>query len=209
MRRLDLKKLPAALFAVGALVGACGGQAAAATVTDAQYGFAFSLPTGWVRVPLNGSTINKVLSSVSKASPTLAKALTSEVAQATKQHLKVLAIGPATGSFFPNLNIGVEAAPSALSGPLLLSAMVTEVKSSLSDLGVLHNLSVSTVTLPIGRAVEASYILPLKPGATDLADGVQIYIVHGGRLYVVTFTAKSQHVNASTAHVVETSWHWT
>lgn len=212
MRWCNAGRSSAAMLASGALfvglVGSTTPAAYAATVKEAKYGFSFSLPPKWLQVPLNRATVGKVLSAATKADPSLAEVLSTEVRQATKEHLEVLAIGPASGKFFPNLNISVERSPSALGGQALLTIMKAEVKLELAKLGVFRHLQVTTAKLPFGGAVQASYVLPLKAPVPQLAHGIQLYFVHGVRLYVVTFTATAEQQDTAVARVVEASWHW-
>jgi hypothetical protein len=209
-QRAISKKLLVGLCSFGALaLGLAGPQASATTVEELQYGFSFSLPAAWAEVPLSGALVDKFIRVAAKDDPRLEKALGNEVEQATKQHLKVLAVGPPTGGFFPNLNIGVEGSPSLSVGSLatLLPLLQAQVKELLSSIGA-RELKVFTTKLRFGTAVEANYGFPLAAQPGHLAQGIQLYVVHGPRLYVLTFTAETQPQDVAVARVVEASWRW-
>jgi len=209
MRGLGVQRVVGALCAMSAMAGLAVTPAGATTVTEARYGFSFSLPPQWTQVPLSSALIGKFMRAATKEDPSLEKALGNEVQQATKQHLKFLAIGPVTGSFFPNMNIGVESSPSfaGLSAPTLLPLVQAQVRELLSSAGA-HQLKVFTTKVHAASAVEANYGFPLAGPPAHLVQGVQLYIFHGGRLYVVTFTAVTQRQDVATARVVESSWRW-
>jgi len=208
MRLRGLGRSAAAVAASLVALGSAQLPAGATTVTEHQYGFSFSLPAGWSQVPLNSAMVGEFLRDAAKKAPSLAKALDSEVEQATKEHLKVLAIGPVSGGFFPNLNVSIETSPTSLTGPALLTLMKAEVKELLAGLGVKQTV-VSTPALPLGSAVQASYAVPVESAGLKLVQGIQIYVVHGARLYVVTFTATTLTADQQSAHAVEATWHWT
>jgi hypothetical protein len=209
MRLGNVGRLSAGLMAAAAIVAGSGQlPAAAATVKEPQYGFTFSLPAGWMQVPLNAGLVGQFLRDARKKVPAFAKTLDNEVAQATKAHLKFLAIGPVSGGFFPNINIGIEPSPSTASSPALLSLMKVEVKQLLAGLGV-KQIQVSTPVLSFGAPVEATYAVRIHSGGLQLVHGLQLYLVHGGRLYVITFTAPTERADLESLHTVNTSWHWT
>jgi hypothetical protein len=196
-----------AVAAVGVLVGSLARPAGAVTVTDAQYGFSFSLPAAWTQVPLDSALIGKFLDAAAKNDPSLKKVLGNEVAQATKEHLKFLAIGPVARGFFPNMNIALETSPSLSSGTAFLALMRAQVKELLTGLGV-RQLKVFVTKAHFGTAVEANYAFPIASAPRGLVQGIQVYLVHGPRLYVITFTANTQKQDVAAAQVVEASWHW-
>ena len=58
-------------------------------------------------------------------------------------------------------------------------------------------VTTSIVQLPLGSAVEGQYSLPSSSEAVT-----QLYISHGSRLYIVSFSPPS------VAAEIENTWHW-
>jgi hypothetical protein len=178
---------------------------AANTVNESQYGFSFSLPSKWKAIPLTGTDAGALLNAAKSADPSLANVVDSQLIQAAKQGLKVYAVGPVSGTSFPNLNIGVEPSSGSPTGQAFLSAMDAEVKIDLSEAGV-QDLKTSDTRLPLGNALQVSYRLPLNASLIDV--GEQLYFEHGSQLYVVTFSSLSLSLDQGVSHVVENSWRW-
>jgi hypothetical protein len=176
-------------------------------VNETQYGFSFSLPSNWKAIPLTGTDAGALLNAAKSADPGLANVLDSQLIQAVKQGLKVYAVGPVAGTFIPNLNIGIESSSGAPTGQAFLSAMDAEVKILLTEAGV-QNLKTSDARLPMGNALLVTYKLPLKTTRTVIGVGVQLYIEHGPRVYVITFSSPSMALDQAVSHVVENSWSW-
>jgi hypothetical protein len=177
------------------------------TVNESQYGFSFSLPSTWKAIPLSGSDAAALLAAGKSIDPSLANVLDSQLTQAVKQGLKVYAVGPVSGAFFPNLNIGIEPSSGAPTGQEFLSAMDAEVKVVLTEAGM-RDLKTSDVRLPIGNALQATFKLPVKTTSSVTDIGVQLYLEHGPNVYVITFSSLSMSLDQAVSHVVETSWRW-
>jgi hypothetical protein len=183
------------------LPASASASAATATsnrVTNTKYGFTFKLPVGWREVPLNSKDLSAILGQAAKASPSLKKSLTDQVQGAASKGLKVFAFSsiPEGGNFFPNLNVGVyNSAPS-------LSAIDAQAKIELTSSGGTA-ITTKSVHLALGPALQASYTLPLS---TTTIYGTQDYVVHGGRTYIITFSATEKPVEANAAMTTMTSW---
>jgi hypothetical protein len=177
------------------------------TVDESQYGFSFSLPSKWKAIPLSGTDAAALLNAATSIDPALANVLDSQLIQAVKQGLKVYAVGPVSGTSFPNLNIGIESSSGSPTGQAFLSAMDAEVKIALTEAGV-QDLKTSDVRLPMGNALQVTYGLPLKTTRSVIDVGVQLYLEHGPNLYVVTFSSPSMSVDQAVSRVIENSWRW-
>jgi hypothetical protein len=180
---------------------------AANTVNESKYGFSFSLPSNWKAIPLTGTDAGALLNAAKSADPALANVLDSQLIQAVKQGLKVYAVGPVSGTSFPNLNIGIESSSGSPAGQAFLSAMDAEVKIALTEVGV-QDLNTSDTRLPLGNALLVTYRLPLKVSSNLTEVGVQLYFEHGPEVYVVTFSSSSMSLDQAVSHVVENSWRW-
>ncbi len=198
--------VPLAL-AAGLVLGAPSAAAAATAVVDPQLGFSVSLPTNWHRVPLTGTDLTALLQAVSKQYPGLASVLNAQVTQAAKHGLKLFAVGPASHSFIPNFNVGVQPVPTTTPGPTFYAQAAAQLKVVLASSGATQ-LHVVPVVMPFGRAVEASYTFDLKSPTPHVVDGTQLYTVHAGRLYVITCSAGSRPQDRAIAALVERTWHW-
>jgi len=177
------------------------------TVNEPQYGFSFSLPANWKEIPLTDTDTGALLSAAKSADPGLANVLDSQLIQAVKQGLKVYAVGPVSGNFIPNLNIGIESSFGAPTGQEFLSEMDAEVKILLAEAGV-QDVKTSDTRLPMGNALRVTYKLPLKTTSTVIDVGVQLYLEHGPHIYVITFSSRTMALDRSVAQVVENSWSW-
>jgi len=208
VRRLLVRKLAFSLTAVVGLLMASSAPAGAATVSEAQYGFTFSLPSNWTQIPLNAKDIGAIIGAAAKGDPALENVLDQQAVAATKKGLKVFAVGPISGGFFPNLNVGVTSAMGAPTGSAFVSLMMAEVKITLTEAGATH-VDAAPAHLPLGPAVQAGYQLKLSVTAHPvLVHGLQFYVEHGSRLYVITFSGTTPAEYQPAAHEVVTSWHW-
>jgi hypothetical protein len=199
--------LPIFAVALG-LPAVMSAPAVAATVSVAQFGFSFSLPPKWTQIPMDSSDISALISAATKGDPSLENVLDQQVLQASKKGLKVFAVGPISGGFFPSLNVAVASAASMPAGPNEYSLMASEVKIILTEAGATQ-MKVATAHSPLGEVVQASYKLQVKSASHTIpVYEMQSYVVHGPRLYVVTFAATTAAGTATEAHVVEGSWHW-
>jgi len=210
------KVVSALLFALGATAVASVAPTAASTkavaktnpVNESQYGFSFSLPSNWRAVPLNSADAAALLNAAKNIDPALANVLDSQLVQAEKQGLKVYAVGPVTGTFFPNLNIGIESSAGSPTGQAFLSALDAVVKIDLTEAGV-QNIRTSDVQLPMGRALKVTYRLPLKTTHSLIDVGEQLYLEHGAHIYVLTFSSLSLAQDQAVSLVVDNTWRWT
>ncbi|MFI5035461.1 MAG: hypothetical protein ACHQFZ_04580 [Acidimicrobiales bacterium] len=182
-------------------VGAAGSK-----LTDSKYGFSFSIPPGWQKIPLTGGDISGLLDLLTKSDPTMKGALTNEVKQAAKQGIKDFAFGPISHNFASNINVIVEAASGPSSGSSYFDQAGVEVKISLTGFGM-TNVKTSTVDLPFGKELQATYSLP-KTLAPQWAYGLQLYLRHKLHLYIVTFSSSTLSRDRSTALQAERSWRW-
>jgi hypothetical protein len=195
---------------VGALLVGCAGSAAAATgprVIEAKYGFSFSLPPNWRQVPLTGSDVDSILDQATKHVPGLRNALSAQIQQAEVQGLKVFALGPVEGDFFPNINVSVQSSSGEPTGKAFLAAADAQAKIALTQVGV-DNLRTSDTRLPFGPALEASYILHVKDAAIRTVVGVQLYVEHKAHIYVVTISGPTTSANQPVVRTLEASWRW-
>jgi hypothetical protein len=208
VRRFAVKKFVLSLVAaVGVPMALCA-AAGASTVSEAQYGFTFSLPSNWTQIPLDSKDIGAIIGAAAKGDPALENVLDQQAVAATKKGLKVFAVGPISGGFFPNLNVGVTSATGMPTGSAFVNLMMAEVKITLTEAGATH-VSTAPAHLPLGPAVQAGYQLKLAVTTHPvLVHGLQFYVEHGARLYVLTFSGTTPAEYQPVAHDVVTSWHW-
>ncbi len=208
MRRFAVTKFVLSLVAAVGVPMVLTVPAGAATVSASQYGFTFSLPSNWTQIPLDSKDIGAIIGAAAKGDPALENVLDQQAVAATKKGLKVFAVGPISGGFFPNLNIGVTSATGAPTGSAFVNLMAAEVKITLSEAGATH-VNAAPAHLPLGQAVQAGYQLKLAVTTHPvLVHGLQFYFEHGARLYVVTFSAATPAEYQPVAHDVVTSWRW-
>jgi hypothetical protein len=180
------------------------GAARAVVVKEPQYGFSFSLPASWKQVPLNGSDVSALLNQASHADPSLAHALTSEVAAGASKGMKVFAIGPVAGSSVPSVNVIVTSSAGAPTGSGFAQAAVAEAKIELTEVGATH-ITATVVNDHLGRAAQAAYELKLPSGNEF---GYQYYALHKSHIDIVTITSSSSASSLSNARVIVGSWRW-
>jgi len=205
------KRHLASVFLAAALVSGASFSSAlpagAATVTDAQYGFSFALPAGWMRVPLNSKAVGAMLDAAAKNDPSLKNIMNQQVNSAIEKGVKVFAMGPISQSFIPNLNVSLEPVPAGM-GQYFMSLMPAGLKIVLKSVGA-KDITVSSVKVPFGQALRATYQMPLKTAFGGLTvHGLQYYVLHGTNAYITTFTASTAGQDSAAASVVEHSWHW-
>jgi hypothetical protein len=174
-------------------------------VKESKYGFTLTLPAKWTTVPLNGSDISSLLKSATHDDPALANSLNSQVAAATKEGIKVFAVGPLTAGFVPNVNIAVQSSSGAPSGSDFPAAAAVQAKISLGEAGA-KQIKTSVLHDRMGAVAQVLYRLPLKTGTVD---GLQLYVEHGPHIAIVTVTTPSEALGRSISRTLTASWHWT
>ncbi|MGB9111309.1 MAG: hypothetical protein WCF24_01110 [Acidimicrobiales bacterium] len=197
--------LALALLATVGFVPAAGASAGV-TVTEKQFGFSFSLPSRWVHVPLDSQDIGTILKEATKADPSLTNVLDAQVEQATKQGLKVFAVGPVADGYLPNLTVGVISSTGELTASAFIAEAAVQVKVLLAEAHAQHVVT-STAHLALGDALEVSCAFRLKTSNRS-AEEVQLYIEHQSHVDVVTFTSLSQSEDQSLVRSVTNSWRW-
>ena len=188
------------------VVGASGAAAASTgtVVQEPQYGFSFALPAGWQQVPLNGSDVTALLNIATHNDPSLTKALGSEVSSAPAKGMKVFAIGPATGSSAPNVNVIVASSAGAPTGKNFAPAAIAEAKIEFTQVGASHIKS-SIANNRLGRAAQVTYELNLN-GLHEFGD--QFYTQHNSHVEIITVTTGSSASSAADGRIVVNSWRW-
>jgi hypothetical protein len=181
-------------------------EASTQTVKVAQYNLSFALPSHWQQVALNGSDISGILDLVAKADPSMKHSLSTEVKQAAKEGIKIFAFGPIVDHFASNLNVIVEPQPSGPSTPGYFDQLGVEVKLNLANAGM-KKISTSTVRWAQGEVLQATYSLHLV-SPVIVVKGIQDYVWHKGRVFIVTFSSAKLSSDAAAAHLVGRSWHW-
>jgi hypothetical protein len=164
------------------------------TVVLNKYGFSVRLPSGWRKVTLTQAGINKIAKIIRRADPTLGQYFISN--EATIRRLQLYAIGQPQGASLPNMNVNVQSPQGLPSGKSFLTQVQPTLKSGLQQQGI-KNVSVSVVNLPFGSAIQAVYAVP---GTSTTV--TQLYISHGGHLYIVSMSPPSVVTQ------LENGWHW-
>ena len=182
-------------------------EASGTTVLDAKDGFSFSLPSGWLQIPLTGKDVSGLLDAATKADPALKSTLSNQVQQYVKKGVKVFAIGPIVRRFASNVNVIVGPTTGLPSGAAYFDELGVQVKIGLATVGS-QNIVTSKVKFARGTQLQATYSLPTAL-AKNPAYGVQLYIRHLGHLIVITFTSATLANSRLIAHEVESSWVWT
>lgn len=86
--------------------------------------------------------------------------------------------------------------------------MTAEAKIILAEAGATQ-VRVVTVHIPWDRLSKPATGCRFKSsGLTIAVHGLQFYLEHGARTYVITFSATSAAELLAVAHVVEATWHW-
>ena len=176
------------------------------TVTETKYGLSFTLPAQWQRIPLTGSDVSGLLDLLSKADPSMRSSLTNEVKQAAKEGIKIFAIGPITNQFASNMNVIVEPQSTGPSMSGYFDELGVEVKLNLTNAGM-KKITTSKVHWSQGDVLQATYTLHLA-SPKEAVKGIQDYVWHKGRIFVVTFSAAKLSTDLLVAKLVSQSWHW-
>jgi len=183
-------------WAAGALPAAAAGP----RVTDAQDGFSLILPAQWHQVSLSGSDVGALLGNAAQDDKSIDQTAIQQALNGAKKGLKFFAFSSTpedNGTFFPNMNVGV------YQGSASTSLLDAQAKIELNQIGA-HSIRVRQVSFPSGRAVEATYTLPLNASTTVY--GTQVYNEHGGSVFISTFTAGEKSVETKAAATVMPSW---
>jgi len=180
--------------------------ASSQTIKEPKYGLTFTLPNRWERIPLTGSDVSGLLDLLTKSDPSMKGTLTTQVKQAAKEGIKIFAVGPITGQFASNMNVIVEPQVTGPSTPGYFDELGVEVKLNLTNAGM-KEVKTSKVHWSQGDAVQATYTLHLATLNASVK-GIQDYVWHKGRIYVVTFSASTFATDKSVAKIVSNSWHW-
>jgi hypothetical protein len=207
VRRALSRGALASLLAVAMLgIGVLPAGASGPTMKDSKFGFSFSMPNGWRQIPLTKSDISGLGDLLAKDDPSMKILIENQIKNAGQEGIKDLAFGPISTLFASNINVVVEPAAGPSSGSAYFDAEGLEAKLGLSSVGMSH-IHTSTVTLPIGKELQATYTLPRKDGPKG-ASGLQLYVRRKSHLFIVTITSSTSSRDRSTALVVEKSWRW-
>jgi hypothetical protein len=180
--------------------------ASGSKVHDVKDGFSFSLPSGWLQIPLTGRDVSGLLDAATKADPALKGALTTQVQQYVKKGVKIFVVGPIVRGEASNINAIVASSAGLPSGATYFDELGVQVKIGLSSIGGQHVVT-SKVKFAKGTQLQATYSLPtsmIKNGAY----GVQLYIRHLSHLIVITFTSATKADSKRIAREVEKTWTW-
>jgi hypothetical protein len=133
-------------------------------------------------------------------------ALTTDVRQAVKEGITIFAFGPIVDRFASNINVIVEPQPSGPSTSGYFDELGVGVKLSLAGAGM-KDISTSKVHWSQGTVLQATYTLHLASPSIAVK-GVQDYVWHKGKIFVVTFSSAQLSTDTAAARVVGRSWHW-
>jgi hypothetical protein len=191
------------LFILGLVVTPAG---AATRVHSTTYDFGFALPSRWENLPLGAGNDHQLVERATNHEASLAKALTKVVISASADGIAVLAVGPVTENFNPNINVSESPASTYTGNAKKIKGIIGEVRRALASAGIKH-ASTSLSRGPFGDTLNVVYSIQLKTAGV-LAHGVQLYARHGNRVFVVTTTSTSAAAAASLARGVAHSWSW-
>ena len=155
---------------------------------------------------MTGNDISGLLDLVTKREPSLKSSLTAEVKQATKEGVKIFALGPIVNKFTSNINVIVEPQSTGPSTFGYFDQLGVEVKLNLASAGM-KEIKTSKVHWSQGEVMQATYTLRLS-SPTMSVKGIQDYVWHKGEIFVVTFSAAKLSTDESVASTVGRSWHW-
>jgi hypothetical protein len=199
-------------LAAGSVASAQPGRAT--TVSEPQYGFSFSLPPKWTRVPLDAKDLRAMVSAGIKANPGIGNALDQQALQAAEKGVKVFAVGPSSGDLFPDLEIAVASATGAPTGSAFVAAWTAEVKMVLAESGA-TDITVVTAQIPtLGQTVEVTFERQVKTlsGGSILNRDLELTVERGGHIYVISVVSGGVPGGAAedqaVARELERSWRW-
>lgn len=154
----------------------------------ADQGFAITLPTGWRRVPLDGSAIGD-LSTVLPADSELGRMLASQVGRAAMAGIKLWAfdLRPASvkAGYASNVNAAVQPPTKAFGLPAFKEFLVAQLDSVAGISGV----DSAIITVPSGQVIRTTYriSMPLSTGKVKIA-GTQFIALGPSHTYAITFS---------------------
>jgi hypothetical protein len=206
-RKLILRTLvPSILVAAVTILTTGTSGANTLTVKDAKYNLSFTLPDQWREIPLSGGDISGLLDLATKADPSMKSSLTAEVKQEAKAGVKIFALGPIVDQFASNVNVIVEPQAEGPSTPGYFNELGVEVKLNLASAGF-KKLKTSKVHWSQGDVLQVTYTLHLAT-TSSLVKGVQDYVWHKGKIFIVTFSSSKLSVDKVVAQLVGQSWRW-
>jgi hypothetical protein len=177
--------------------------AAGTKIRDSTYGFSFTLPKSWIRIPLNGGDISGILASATKNDPSLKDVLSRQVRAAVKDGIKVFVFGPAHDGFFSNVSVYVTSSKGQLSGTPFLHSTDAQVKVAYAEAGF-KDVATSITRLSMGQVLIATYrISKVSPAYIE-----QIYVEHKTHVDIVTLTTTSLTQDQALLQMVDHSWSW-
>jgi hypothetical protein len=147
-----------------------------------------------------------LLNKLTKDDPSLEASFTKEVKQAAKSTIKFFAIGPVQDQFASNLNVIITSSAGYPNNNSYFGIADSQIKVNLVEAGF-KELKTSAVVLPPGKALQATYDLPLALSGVPAYE-LQLYIKHKTQIEIITFTSHSKPVNRSAARALEDGWKW-
>ncbi len=178
------------------------------TIVDGKDGLSFSLPAGWVQIPLSAKDRRQLIMKALQRDPSLAgqisaSGLSDLVESELESSVHVFAVDPESGlSTFGLLRVPPGGQSSVQE---FVSAGPSQAPSLMESEGFTH-VRARMVATPIGRLL---YISALPPGsAPGTVPALEILVVHRGRVYELAFRMPSVSAEDAAAQVMEASWHW-
>ncbi len=209
MRRAALLATVAALVivALGIVATAAGTPTSRSTRHPIPTaGISLTTPSSWRAVDSRAVLGSKAVKALLAENPQLA-ALIQKVVGAGSP-VKFLALDPhVSEGFATNVNVVVTPVPSNLTLPILAAAITGELAKLP---GLASKVTTSTVTLPIGRVVKASYRLTIVNGGKkqDVQTLQYIFLRHALNIIVTLSTTPSQSARrAATFKAIAASIH--
>jgi hypothetical protein len=158
---------------------------------DSQ-GFSIGLPPNWIKFDLSEGDLQTIMSSLSTANPTLASALSGQVASMVAQGAKLYAFDGngdvAAKGFATNLNLIKEDAPSDMDLDKLAQSAISEMKQQL-NLNDSIKFFKNRINVNSGEALRLQYDLSLNmPNGKPIPlSFTQYLVIDSGSAYILTF----------------------
>jgi hypothetical protein len=114
---------------------------------------------------------------------------------------------PIAGGFLSNVSVIVESGKGSPTGKAFYTAAQAQLQVALVVDGY-TDLKLRVTHLSLGEALEGTYNLSNKSLGVTTA-GLQLYIRHESRIYIVTISSHSHSLDTSLLKTVGESWKWT
>lgn len=169
-------------------------------LADDEAGFSVAIPEGWKEIDANSEDVQREVADFAKNNPALSS-FSNQASQVFEQGGKLVAIDPSGAAFAANINIIFADRPASVKTADQLEAGAKQTQQQLGG----TDMVAERLTISGKQAVKLSAKnAKLIPGAT--LTQIQIYILNGEELQIITFTTAAPETDLPTFEKIQKSY---